>query len=123
VIPGLVTRDRQAIVRLRLRGPQGLEVEVDAVLDTGFTEYLALPRAWTMALGLHRLFTDRLMLADGSAVSVDLYDCIVDWDGQQRTIVVHCLEGSPLLGMSLLYDYLLTMEVVDGGTVTIDAIP
>ncbi len=123
MIPGLVTQDREAIVQLRLRGPQGQEIDVDAVLDTGFTEYLTLPRAETTALGLRRLFTDKLTLADGSVVSIDLYDCIVDWDGQSRTVVVHCLDGKPLLGMSLLQDHLLSMAVVDGGAVTINAIP
>jgi predicted aspartyl protease len=43
MISGIVTADREAIVRLHLRGTSGLGVDVEAVLDTGFTEYLSLP--------------------------------------------------------------------------------
>jgi predicted aspartyl protease len=67
--------------------------------------------------------TDKVILADGNTVGVDLYEGVVIWDGQERAIIVHCMEGSPLIGMSLLYDHLLTMEVVDSGPVSIDAIP
>jgi predicted aspartyl protease len=123
MITGVVTHNREAIVTLTLRGSQGLEADIDAVLDTGFTEYLSLPQVWVAALALTYLFTDDVTLADGAIVQVNLYECIVVWDGQDRTVPVHCLEGSPLIGMSLIYDHLLTMQVVDGGPVTIDPIP
>jgi predicted aspartyl protease len=60
--------------------------------------------------------------ADGSVIPVEVYEGRVIWDGQEHAIVIHCVEGSPLLGMSLLYDYLLTIQVVAGGSVTITAL-
>jgi predicted aspartyl protease len=123
MITGAVTRNREAIVRLRLRGPRGVEVEIDAILDTGFTEFLTLPQTSVASLALSQLYTEGLTMADGSIVQADLYECVVVWDGQPRTVPLHCLEGSPLIGMSLFYDHLLTMQVVDGGSVTIAAIP
>jgi clan AA aspartic protease len=120
---GVVTAGREAIIRLRLQAFDGSEIEMEAVLDTGFTEYLSLPQSVVSALNLSFLFTDDVILADGSIVSKDLYEGELTWDGRQRTVVVHCMEGSPLIGMSLLYDPLLTMEVIDGGPVSIVTIP
>src|ERR1700720_855122 len=99
MITGVVSRDREAIVRLRVRGPQGVELEIDTVLDTGFTEYLTLPQSSVAGLSLSWLFTEDVTLADGGLVPVGVFECVVDWDGQQRSCGVHCLEGSPLLGM------------------------
>jgi predicted aspartyl protease len=62
MITGHVTADREAIVRLKLRGTNGVEAEVEAVLDTGFTEYLSLPQNWVTALALPLLFTDQMTL-------------------------------------------------------------
>jgi predicted aspartyl protease len=120
---GVVTAAREAIVRLRLYGSQGLDTDVDAVLDTGFTEYLTLPLSWITMLALPYLFTDHVTLADGSMVPVDLYEGIINWNGQDRAVTVHCLEGTPLIGMALLFDHLLTAQVIDGGLVTIAPFP
>jgi clan AA aspartic protease len=123
MITGVVTAYREAIVRLRLRATSGLEVEVEAVLDTGFTEYLSLPLATIQALNLPQISSEELILADGGRLQVAVYEGTVVWDGQDRTIYIHCLEGSPLLGMFLLFDHLLTMEVVNNGPLTIAPIP
>ena len=123
MITGVVRPSREAIVGLRLRGTNTVEIDVEAVLDTGFTEYLTLPLALVNSLALPRVNTDKVILADGNTVGVDLYEGVVIWDAQERAIIVHCMEGSPLIGMSLLYDHLMTMEVVDSGPVSIDAIP
>ena len=122
MITGVVTASHEAIVRLELRGA-GSVVITDAVIDTGFTDFFSLPLSLVTALGLAYLQTDKVFLADGSEVAVDQYEVTVIWDGQQRDVIAHCLEGSPLIGMSLLHDHLLTMEVVNGGPVSIDRIP
>jgi predicted aspartyl protease len=36
MITGVVTADREAVIRLTVRGPVGQEHEVEAVIDTGF---------------------------------------------------------------------------------------
>jgi len=45
------------------------------------------------------------------------------WDGRARLVSVHTAQGAPLIGVSLLYDHLLTVEVFDGGAVTIEPLP
>jgi clan AA aspartic protease len=123
MMTGVVKSSREAIVRLKLRGTNGVDSEVEAVLDTGFTESLTLPQAWIVALALPRVNLDRVTLADGTIVGVDLHEGTVVWNGQDRAIIVHCMEGVPLIGMSLIYDHLLTLEATDGGSVTIAALP
>ena len=122
MIAGAVTLSREAIVFLEFRGPSSA-VTTDAVIDTGFTDFLSLPLSLVTALGLTYLQTDKVFLADGSEIAIDQYEVTVIWDGQQRDVIAHCLEGSPLVGMSLLYDHLLTMEVVSRGPVSIGRIP
>jgi clan AA aspartic protease len=121
MISGMITASREALVRVRVRGSQ--EIEVDAVLDTGFTEYLSLPPSLIALLALPYVTLDRVMLADGSIVRSRVYEARVVWEGQERIVSAHATQGTPLIGMSLLYDHLLTMEVVDGGAVTIEPLP
>ncbi len=40
---GFISGDREAVLRLRVRGPGGREETVEAVIDTGFNGYLTLP--------------------------------------------------------------------------------
>ena len=42
MIAGVVTADHEAIIRLAVRGPTGLEQEIEAVVDTGFDGWLKL---------------------------------------------------------------------------------
>jgi predicted aspartyl protease len=100
-----------------------METDVDAVLDTGFTEYLTLPLSCVTMLALPYLFTDHVTLAGGTMVPVDLYEGTILWDGHNRRVTVHCLEGTPLIGMSLLFDHLFTAQIIDGGLATIVPFP
>lgn len=122
MITGIVTEGREAIVRLKLRGTNGVEADIETVIDTGFTESFSLPQSWVIALALPMVNTDRVTLADGTIIDVELYEVSLDWEGQERTVIAHCMEGSPLIGMSLLYDHLLTMHVIENGDVNIEPV-
>ena len=54
MIQGVVNARHEAIVRLRMRGLGGVESDVDAIVDSGFTSSLTLPTAVVIALGLAR---------------------------------------------------------------------
>jgi predicted aspartyl protease len=43
MIVGVVTDDYQAVIHLVVRGPAGQEIEIDAIIDTGFDGWLSLP--------------------------------------------------------------------------------
>jgi predicted aspartyl protease len=122
MISGVVISDREAVLLLRLRG-SGLEVGVHAVIDTGFTGTLGLPQTWIVALAWPRVGSDELFLADGSRLQVDVYQGIVLWEGRERTIFANCVDATPFIGMSLIWNHLLNMEVVDGGPVSIQPMP
>jgi clan AA aspartic protease len=123
VITGAVNARREAVVPLQLRGPGGQTVNVNAVIDTGFTDFLTLPSRLIARLGLSYQSSTRVRLADGSVVIIGLFLGAVLWDGQERIIFIHQAEGDPLIGMSLLDSYRLTVDVRDGGPVTIEALP
>ena len=119
MITGTVTAGREAIVSLELVGVSGARERIDAVVDTGFTESLTLPLQIVEALGLSPFDSTRAYLADGSMVEVDLYECVVIWEREHRQITAHCMKGTPLIGMDLLYGHFLGIHVADGGIVSI----
>jgi clan AA aspartic protease len=123
VITGAVNAARrEARVGLIVRGGEGIMIEVEAVLDTGFTEHLSLPQTSIDHLRLPFVRKEDSMLSDGGIIECDIYSGVVIWDGQERTIEIQASEGDPLLGMSLLLHHLVTLPVIDGGLVTIAAL-
>ena len=63
------------------------------------------------------------MLANGTEDQCDIYTATVIWDGRPQNILVEAAETDPLIGMALLYGYDVRMQVVEGGGVTIEALP
>jgi clan AA aspartic protease len=123
MITGTVSVDREAILRLIVRGPTGLECEVEAIVDTGFDGWLSLPPPLIAQLGLAWQRRGRALLADGTESIFDIYEGIVIWDGQPRRVAVDSADVMPLVGMSLLNGHELTMQVRPHGQVTIRALP
>lgn len=123
MIRGAVNAQLEAVVRLRVRGPLGVEADVDAVVDTGFTSSLTLPPTVAIALGLARHSGGTAQLADGSVRPFDIYAAEVDWDGTWRPNLAWVIGDELLLGMRLLAGHQLRVEAVVGGTVEITAIP
>jgi len=59
-------------------------------------------------------------LADGSVIRLDVYLASVVWQGRRKDVLISQAAGTPLVGMSLLDGNRLTMDVVNGGDVTIE---
>jgi clan AA aspartic protease len=89
------------------------------VIDTGCNASLTLPPAVIAALQLPWQSTGHGILADGSAITFDVYQATVVWDRRRRQIPVVEADAAPLVGMALLEGYELTMQVRPGGKVTI----
>ena len=123
MIEGFVNADHEAVITLALRGPAGQEQDIDAVIDTGYTGYLTLPRALVSELGLAFESRGRATLANGSKKAFDIYGVTVLWDSQARYVSTLMTEtdGIPLVGMSLLDSYSLYVEIADGGRVVVQA--
>jgi clan AA aspartic protease len=90
----------------------GLCVEVSAVVDTGSTGELTLPAAAIRELELPLLRQDPAILADGSEVMADIYEAEVMWFGKVRPVEVAEMDGTPLLGMKLMQNCRLTMDIL-----------
>lgn len=119
MITGFVTPYLEAIIRLTVRGSAGQEVEIEAVVDTGFNGSLTLPRALITMLDLAWRRRGRAILADGSESIFDILEAIILWNGQARRVAVDAADTEPLVGMFLLSGCKLTIEAIDGGKVTI----
>ena len=112
--------NRRATIHLPLRRPNGQDIDIEAVLDTGFTGYLTLPPVVVASLGLPFAHPMRAVLADGNRVTLRVYAATVLWDGEERDIDVFTIGNEPLVGMSLLEGSDVRLQVTDGGLVTIE---
>ena len=119
MISGHVTEYREAVISLNVEGYRNQEREIDAVVDTGFNGFLTLPAFLIHELGLVWRRRGRAILADGSSSVFDIFEATVTWDGRPRRIAVDEADCDPLVGMSLLDGCELTVQVVDGGLVSI----
>jgi clan AA aspartic protease len=119
MIRGIVSADREATIRLTLRGPDSGDMDVEFVIDTGFNGWITLPSSLVSQLGLPWRRRGLGELADGSESIFDIFEANVFWDGQLRRIWVDEMNASPMAGMSLLVDCELTIQVWADGDVTI----
>ena len=121
MIRGVVNARCEAVVRVR--GPNAVELDVDAIVDSGFTASLTLPAAAVAALGLTRQSSGGAVLADGSLRQFNIYDAEVEWDGNWRPVLVSLVGDEALIGMRLLAGRELRIAVVPGGSVEINPLP
>ena len=121
MIVGRVNDTYEAVISLTVQGPSGHEGEVEAVIDTGFTGFLSLPSALATELGLPFLTNESAFLADGSLVRFSVHDATTLWDGQPRRVYAHLSDTTPLIGMRMLDDHDLSIQVRNGGRVIIQA--
>ena len=121
MILGAVNDAYEAVISLTVQGPSGQSREVEAVIDTGFTGFLSLPPALAAELGLPYLTDESAFLADGSLVNFSVHDATALWDGQPRRVYAHLADATPLVGMAMLDNQDLSIQVRDGGRVIIQA--
>jgi clan AA aspartic protease len=116
---GTVNARLEPIIRLQLRGPLGEEIELPAVIDTGYTGSLTLPADVATQLKLTRRSGGRAVLADGSVRRFDTYAAEVLWGGTWIGVIASDVGKEVLIGMSLLAGRGLWVEAVKDGAVEI----
>jgi clan AA aspartic protease len=119
VTSGIVTF-RHAIVSVQFRRENQPDIPIECVIDTGFTDYLCVPKRFVDALGLQFEYNMRANLADNSNVLLPVYRATILWDGEERDIRVLATGERPLIGTALLDGYELVIQFTEGGLVTID---
>lgn len=120
MITGRVTSEREAVVPLQLQAPEGQPETVEAVIDTGFTEFVALPPDRVAGLGLPLVGLQQMILADGSITTVSVHEAVVHWHGARLPVQALEVQGGVLLGMALLRASRVTMDIVEDGPVRIE---
>ena len=119
MIEGSVTANREAIVPLSLRGPEGQTREVNAVIDTGYSGALTLPPELVAELELPYVFSSKATLADDTEVGFRVHRVTTLWDSGPRHIEADAVGSTPLVGMLLLDSHDLSIQVRTGGRVVI----
>ena len=122
MIEGVVSGNSEAIIRLSVRAVAGTMQEIDAIIDTGFSGDLTLPPALIRRLNLPWKGRSQALLADGGRRTFDEYVGTVSWNGQSLTVEVSSADANPLVGMGLLRGHRLSMDVIENGAVTIEAL-
>ena len=122
MMQGIVDQNCEATIRLVVGNLDSQRQMIDAVIDTGFTGFLTLPSSVLADLNLRAYRREEGILGDGSTCIFDVYRGLVIWDGELRRIDINESDTEPLVGMSLLYGYRMQLDVIEGGTVTIQAL-
>jgi clan AA aspartic protease len=117
MISGTINSQQETTISLEIQGIR--RDDFDVVVDTGFNGYLTLPKHIIDNLGLLRFGQRRVALGDGSVVPLVAYLATVSWHSVRKEVLVLQADGSPLLGMSLLYGNKVLIDVVKGGKVSI----
>lgn len=119
MITGVVKSD-EGRIRFTVIGRGGKRLEVEAVIDTGYTSSLTLPPEMIADLNLKWRSVDAAILADGSECLFDVYEAKLDWDGKVRGVLIDEANSDPLVGMRLLRGYEIKMQVRSKGKITIE---
>ncbi|MFM6375997.1 MAG: clan AA aspartic protease [Microcystis sp.] len=122
MMQGIVDQNCEATIRLVVGNLDSQRRMIDAVIDTGFTGFLTLPSSVLADLNLRAYRREEGILGDGSTCIFDVYRGLVIWDGELQRIDINESDTEPLVGMSLLYGYRMQLDVIEGGTVTIQAL-
>ena len=122
MMQGVVNLNCEATIRFVIGNENAQRRVIDAVIDTGYTGFLSLPREVIVSLNLPWTGVDRGTLGDGSETTFEVYAATIIWNGEYQNIPVNEAETDPLVGMSLLYGYDLRIQAVEGGIVAIEAL-
>lgn len=117
MITGIVNADFEPIIALSICGADGKVYTQEAIVDTGFNGWLSLPPDLIAELNLKWKRRGRAILGDGTECVFDVYEAVLVWDGNMLTIPIDEADSEPLVGMSLMEGYQLTVQVFEGGHV------
>lgn len=101
---GFFDKSGSPALKIKLKGPFGEGAEFDAVLDTGFTGFVAMPLIAALPLGLMLYGTTSVELADGSQ-DMKLTAkgmAVVHGEKEVGVVILEPAANDVLLGMAFL---------------------
>ncbi|MBA3314295.1 MAG: hypothetical protein M3552_20630 [Planctomycetota bacterium] len=105
-------------VSITLKGPTR-SLLVKAAIDTGFKRYLTLPPTLMQEFGHGFVERVEMVLADGSPVICNGMVIHLTFGDRPISVLAVELGTEPLIGMAFLEGYRLTIDVTEGGKVSI----
>lgn len=119
MIEGQINEQFEAMMTLTVNSPDGATEEVEAVIDTGFNGFLCLPEPVVQRLHLPYLNSTTAFIADDRRRILRIHQAQIDWDGSSKTVEAHASGATALVGMQLMEDHRLEMDIRIGGAVRI----
>ena len=80
------THPKEPRLALTILNSQGIDVPLEAVIDTGVTEFLALPPSLIGDLGLVRGQDMELLTAGGRVITSPTYSATITWHAAARRV-------------------------------------
>ena len=102
---GYVDEYGQGRVRVGVMGRK-MEITVDAVIDTGFDEYLCLPVQTAIQLGLELSDTMEVELADGTIKKEMVFSGVTKFGEETRDVEITLTESKDALIGTRMFSYL-----------------
>lgn len=112
-------RGRELVVPVTVLDESEASLALECVVDTGFDGDLTLPPAVIQHLRLQRMETITVVAANEANLRLNAYRGVILWQGQRRAVRIIEAEGSPLIGIGLLWGSFLTATITDNGAVTV----
>lgn len=122
MLTGRVTAENEAVVPVEVHGSDGRSGRIEAAIDTGYNGFLTLTKGLIEELKLPAVGTARAALGDGNEVRLRLFRAAVRWEDGMRDVLVLEAEGGALVGMAMLLDCRLTLDVEEDGAVSIESL-
>ncbi len=126
IVGKVALRDGQHLdpwVEVLVEDAEGELQAFPAIVDTGFTGWLALTPRIIQRLGLPEWRKRESILATGSREMVAYFISRVLWDGRMIPAVIAETNHLPLIGMKLIEGGRLIIDAWDGGEVIIQEPP
>jgi predicted aspartyl protease len=121
LILGTFDSSGNALINIRVDGNSGFK-NYDAIVDTGFSGFVALPIAEMIDLGLITEGVTTVMLGDGSVITNLVSSGIVTLATQAEigTILLDETSTDVLIGMALLREFKLALILTNSAVVLYD---
>ena len=119
MIAGRVNQDQELAITVPVLDSDEQAHALECIVDTGFAGHLALPNSVILRLDLGPPETAAVIAANQTRFNLNAYHGIVLWQGRRQAVRIIEAEGTPLIGIGLLWGSLLTAAITDNGAVTI----
>ena len=118
---GHIDQYGHAVLPVDLFDRQDRLYRIEAMVDTGFDGFLALPTHLVQRLGLVWINRMPMQVATSEWAEFDIYEAMVWWFDARLPIRVLQTQSEILVGTRLLWESQLTVQFWQGGSVTVQA--